>query len=68
MKVINNDYSLNSNHFCTSDGEVWKLIGTDGKEKLAKDALDEWRSGNEYIKLTREQLLKKQENNKIFLK
>lgn len=68
MKLINNDYSLNANNFCTSDGEVWRLIGTDGSSKLAKDAIDEWRSGDDYIKISRENLLKKQEQNKIFLK
>ena len=57
--VINSDYSLNFNTFQTDNG-IYTIVGTDGSERLAKDAIDEWRCGDRRVKITRQELLNRQ--------
>lgn len=57
--VINSDYSLNFNTFQTDNG-IYTIVGTDGSARLAKDAIDEWRCGQRYIKISRQELLNRQ--------
>lgn len=66
MKVINNDYSLNFNTFQTDNG-IYTIVGTDGSAKLAKDAIDEWRCEQRYIKISREELLNRQNKGLIMV-
>lgn len=65
MKILNPDYSYNTNTF---QGEIdtWRLIGTDGTALYAKNAIDTFTNGKgEYIEVERCKVMEMQNNGLI---
>lgn len=53
MKVLNQDYYYLTNTF-QGENDTWKLIGTDGTARYAKNAIDTFTNGKgEYIEVER---------------